>query len=88
MKEGREGSLIMDDLRFRLNFNLSKKNEIYHHSKKERLGISNACKVFYNFSQPNSAVFSNFDNFFAEISFVIPRLKFFIKRKSSIERIT
>ena len=22
----------MDDLRFRLNFNLSKKNEIYHHS--------------------------------------------------------
>ncbi len=28
--------------------------------------------------------FSNFDNFFPEISFVIPRLKFFLKRKSSI----
>ena len=25
-------SSLMDDLRFRLNFNLSKKNEIYHHS--------------------------------------------------------
>ena len=23
---------LMDDLRFRLNFNLSEKNEIYHHS--------------------------------------------------------
>jgi hypothetical protein len=29
--------------------------------------------------------FSNFDNFFPKISFVIPRLKFFLKRKSSIE---
>ncbi len=29
--------------------------------------------------------FSNFDNFFPEISFVIPRLKIFLKRKSSIE---
>ncbi len=28
--------------------------------------------------------FSNFDNFFPEISFVIPRLKIFLKRKSSI----
>ena len=28
--------------------------------------------------------FSNFDNFFQEISFVIPRLKIFLKRKSSI----
>ncbi len=28
--------------------------------------------------------FSNFDNFFPEISFVIPRLKLFLKRKSSI----
>ncbi len=28
--------------------------------------------------------FSNFDNFFAEIPFVIPRLKIFLKRKSSI----
>ncbi len=28
--------------------------------------------------------FSNFDNFFLEISFVIPRLKIFLKRKSSI----
>ena len=28
--------------------------------------------------------FSNFDNFFPEISFVIPRLKCFLKRKSSI----
>jgi hypothetical protein len=34
----------MDDLRFRLNFNLSKNNEIYHHSYKERLGISNITK--------------------------------------------
>jgi hypothetical protein len=24
--------ITMDDLRFRLNFNLSKNNEIYHHS--------------------------------------------------------
>jgi hypothetical protein len=24
--------VVMDDLRFRLNFNLSKNNEIYHHS--------------------------------------------------------
>ena len=30
--------------------------------------------------------FSNFDNFFPEISFVIPRLKFFLKRKSPIIR--
>ena len=29
--------------------------------------------------------FSNFGNFFPEISFVIPRLKFFLKRKLSIE---
>ena len=29
--------------------------------------------------------FSNFDNFFPEISFVIPRLKIFLKRKSSIK---
>ncbi len=29
--------------------------------------------------------FSNFDNFFPEISFVTPRLKIFLKRKSSIE---
>ena len=29
--------------------------------------------------------FSNFDNFFPEISFVIPRLKIFLKRKSSID---
>ena len=29
--------------------------------------------------------FSNFDNFFLEISFVIPRLKMFLKRKSSIK---
>ncbi len=29
--------------------------------------------------------FSNFDNFFPEISFVIPRLKFFLKRKWSIK---
>jgi hypothetical protein len=28
--------------------------------------------------------FSNFDNFFPKISFVIPRLKIFLKRKSSI----
>ncbi len=28
--------------------------------------------------------FSNFDNFFPEISFAIPRLKIFLKRKSSI----
>ena len=28
--------------------------------------------------------FSNFDNFFPKIPFVIPRLKFFLKRKSSI----
>jgi hypothetical protein len=28
--------------------------------------------------------FSNFDNFFPNISFVIPRLKIFLKRKSSI----
>ena len=28
--------------------------------------------------------FSNFHNFFPEISFVIPRLKIFLKRKSSI----
>ncbi len=35
---------LMDDLRFRLNFNLSKKNENYHHSQKERLGISNIAK--------------------------------------------
>ncbi len=28
--------------------------------------------------------FSNFDNFFPETSFVIPRLKIFLKRKSSI----
>ena len=34
----------MDDLRFRLNFNLSEKNEIYHHSQQERLGISNIAK--------------------------------------------
>ncbi len=27
-----ENALTMDDLRFRLNFNLSTKNEIYHHS--------------------------------------------------------
>jgi hypothetical protein len=28
-----QGYIIrMDDLRFRLNFNLSKNNEIYHHS--------------------------------------------------------
>ena len=30
--------------------------------------------------------YSNFDNFFQKISFVIPRLKIFLKRKSSIER--
>ena len=30
--------------------------------------------------------FSNFDNFFQEISFVIPRLKIFLKRKSSISK--
>ncbi len=29
--------------------------------------------------------FSNFDNLFPEISFVIPRLKMFLRRKSSIE---
>ena len=29
--------------------------------------------------------FSNFDNFFPEISFVIPTLKIFLKRKSSIQ---
>ena len=29
--------------------------------------------------------FSNFDNFFPKISFVIPRLKIFLKRKSSIQ---
>jgi hypothetical protein len=34
----------LDDLRFRLNFNLSKNNEIYHHSWKERLEISNITK--------------------------------------------
>ncbi len=34
----------MDDLRFRLNFNLSEENEIYHHSEKERLGISTIAK--------------------------------------------
>ncbi len=34
----------MDDLRFRLNFNLSEKNEIYHHSYKECLGIGNIAK--------------------------------------------
>ena len=28
--------------------------------------------------------FSNFDNFFPEVSFVIPILKIFLKRKSSI----
>jgi hypothetical protein len=28
--------------------------------------------------------FSNFDNFFPKISFVIPRLEIFLKRKSSI----
>ena len=39
-----EQNLIMEDLCFRLNFNLSKKNEIYHHSSKERLGISNIVK--------------------------------------------
>ena len=31
--------------------------------------------------------FSNFDNFFPEISFVIPKLKIFLKRKSSIVEI-
>jgi hypothetical protein len=31
--------------------------------------------------------FSNFDNFFPKISFVIPRLKFFLKRKSSIGKL-
>ena len=31
--------------------------------------------------------FSNFDNFFPEISFVIPRLKIFLKRKSSITQV-
>ena len=32
--------------------------------------------------------FSNFDNFFPKISFVIPRLKIFLKRKSSIDEAT
>ena len=34
----------------------------------------------------NLCSFSNFDNFFPEISFVIPRLKIFLKRKSSIRK--
>ena len=32
--------------------------------------------------------FSNFDNFFPGISFVIPRIKIFLKRKSSIKNQT
>jgi hypothetical protein len=31
--------------------------------------------------------FSNFDNFFPKIAFVIPRLNFFLKRKSSIGKL-
>jgi hypothetical protein len=32
MEFSKENSYTMDDLRFRLNFNLSKNDEIYHHS--------------------------------------------------------
>ena len=34
----------MDDSSYRLNFNLGKKNEIYHHSQNEHLRISKITK--------------------------------------------
>ena len=41
---GREWTTPMDDSSYRLNFNLGKKNEIYHHNYKEHLKISKITK--------------------------------------------